>query len=108
MSRENCVRKAVDMIGLLHRAPRTIDELVTLTGYSKAAVTRWLRELCDEDLAKVIGTRRDRGAVGDELEAREHDLGDELSRLGRGFDARLREEAVDRGLDVREVEAGVG
>lgn len=64
MSRENCVRKAVDMLGLLHRAPRTIDELVTLTGYSKAAVTRWLRELCDEDLAKVIGERRDRGAVG--------------------------------------------
>lgn len=44
--------KIVDMIGLLVRAPRTIDELAELTGMNRTAIHRWLRLLLEEQLIR--------------------------------------------------------
>ena len=44
--------KIVDMIGLLARAPRTIDELSDLTGMNRTAIHRWLRLLMEEQLVR--------------------------------------------------------
>ena len=44
--------KIVDLIGLLARAPRTIDELADLTGMHRGAIHRWLRLLLEEQLIR--------------------------------------------------------
>ena len=44
--------KIVDMIGLLVRAPRTIDELSELTGMNRGAIHRWLHLLLQEQLIR--------------------------------------------------------
>ena len=49
--------KLIDLIGLLHRAPRTRPELIELTQMSEGAVQRWVTALSDEGLIRPIGTR---------------------------------------------------
>ena len=44
--------KIVDMIGLLVRAPRTIAELVELTGMDRTALYWWLRLMTEEGLLR--------------------------------------------------------
>ena len=44
--------KIVDMIGLLVRAPRTIAELVDLTGMDRTALYWWLRLMTEEGLLR--------------------------------------------------------
>lgn len=52
----------VDMIGLLVRAPRTMSELVELTGMSRESVHGWLRLLIEEGLLrKEARSRRTKG-----------------------------------------------
>lgn len=51
------VARVADMLGLLHKAPRTIPELHTLTGISEPRLRAWLQALTDEGLV-VDGGRR--------------------------------------------------
>lgn len=44
--------KIIDLLGLLVRAPRTVDELSELTGLDKGPVRRWLRLLMEEQLVR--------------------------------------------------------
>lgn len=44
--------KIVDMIGLLVRAPRTMDELSELTGMDRATLHWWLRLMVEEGLLR--------------------------------------------------------
>lgn len=55
--------RAVDMLGLLTRAPRTVAELVELTGMGEVAVRAWIRALMDEGLVVHAGTRDVRSPV---------------------------------------------
>ena len=57
------VARVTDMIGLLVRAPRTVAELVELTGMSEARVRIWIRALKDEGLVSSVGSRDVRSAV---------------------------------------------
>lgn len=59
MRNEKGVRRAVDMIGLLTRAPRTVAELVALTSMGEELVRRWLQALQDEGLVVRAGTREE-------------------------------------------------
>lgn len=63
MRNEKGVRRAVDMIGLLTRAPRTVAELVALTSMGEELVRRWLQALQDEGLVVRAGTRDVRSPV---------------------------------------------
>jgi predicted transcriptional regulator len=42
--------KIVDMLGLLVRAPRTVDELSELTGMDRTTIHWWLHMLMEEHL----------------------------------------------------------
>jgi len=44
--------KIIDLLGLLVRAPRTVDELSELTGMDKGPVRRWLSLLSEERLVR--------------------------------------------------------
>lgn len=44
--------KIVDMLGLLVRAPRTVDELCELTDMSRYAIYPWLKLLMEEGLIR--------------------------------------------------------
>jgi len=44
--------KVIDLLGLLVRAPRTMSELVELTGMSRDAIHGWLRLLIEEGLLR--------------------------------------------------------
>lgn len=44
--------KVVDMLGLLVRAPRTMAELVELTGMGREAIHWWLRLMVEEGLLR--------------------------------------------------------
>ena len=44
--------KIIDLLGLLVRAPRTMSELVELTGMSRDAIHGWLRLLIEEGLLR--------------------------------------------------------
>ena len=56
MSRKNTgqnVAKTIDMLGLLVRAsPRTVPEVIELTGMHHQTVRTWLRHLCQEGLVR--------------------------------------------------------
>lgn len=55
--------KAVDLIGLVYREPRTVPQLVAITGMNKDNVRAWLNLLVEEGL--VHETRAPRtGRVG--------------------------------------------
>ena len=57
------VARVTDMLGLLHKAPRTVGELAELTGMSEARVRIWIRALKDEGLVATVGTRDVRSPV---------------------------------------------
>lgn len=59
MRNENGVRRAADMIGLLTRAPRTVSELMGLTGMGEESVRKWLKALRDEGVVVQAGTREE-------------------------------------------------
>ena len=56
MSKKNTgknVAKITDMLGLLVRAsPRTVPEIIELTGMNSQTVRTWLRHLCQEGLMR--------------------------------------------------------
>ena len=49
--------KIVDMLGLLVRAPRTVAELVELTGMGRKGLYPWLRLMVEEGLLRreIVG-----------------------------------------------------
>lgn len=49
--------KIVDMLGLLVRAPRTVAELVELTGMDRTKIYPWLSLLMEEDLLRREPTK---------------------------------------------------
>ena len=49
------VLRVVDLLGLLHKAPRTVAELVELTGMNKELVLRWVHALRAEGLIVNAG-----------------------------------------------------
>ena len=49
--------KIVDMLGLLVRAPRTVAELVELTGMDRTRIYPWLSLLMEEDLLRREPTK---------------------------------------------------
>ena len=49
--------KVVDMLGLLHKAPRTAEELADLTGMSAPLIRDWLQALMAEGLTVYDGQR---------------------------------------------------
>ena len=54
----------IDLISLLHKAPRTRPELMELTEMSERAVRRWINALQGEGLIEVIGSRREKRGAG--------------------------------------------
>lgn len=56
MSKQNNgknIAKVVDMLGLLVRAsPRTVPEIIELTGVHHHTARTWLKHLCDEGLVR--------------------------------------------------------
>lgn len=48
----------LDVLGLIHRGPRTIAELITLTGCSRQTVGRYLKALREENLVRCTGKPR--------------------------------------------------
>ena len=51
------VLRVVDLLGLLHKAPRTVAELVTLTGMNEELVRRRVHALQAEGLIVGAGLR---------------------------------------------------
>ena len=49
------VLRVVDLLGLLHKSPRTVAELVELTGMNKELVLRWVHALRAEGLVVNAG-----------------------------------------------------
>lgn len=49
------VLRVVDLLGLLHKAPRTVAELVELTGMNEELVLRWVHALRAEGLIVNAG-----------------------------------------------------
>ena len=59
------ISRVVDLLSLLHKAPRTKPELAELTGLTKTSVARWVSAMEAEGLIEMTGRRRDvpRGCV---------------------------------------------
>jgi DNA-binding IclR family transcriptional regulator len=55
---------AADMIALLYKAPRTVAEVVELTGITTNTVRGWMLALASEGLLVRVGERRDKGVRG--------------------------------------------
>ena len=56
--------KITDMLGLLVRAsPRTVPEIVELTGINHQTVRTWLRHLCQEGLVRRDVVKRYPGGL---------------------------------------------
>ena len=51
------VLRVVDLLGLLHKSPRTVAELVELTGMNEELVRRWVHALQAEGLIVGAGLR---------------------------------------------------
>ena len=58
------IDRAIDLVSLLHKAPRTALELILLTDMKEFAVRRWLNALQGEGLVEVIGSRREKRGAG--------------------------------------------
>jgi DNA-binding MarR family transcriptional regulator len=55
VQRSENIKKWADMLALWVKAPRTVDELATLTGLDRGVIYRWRRALEDEGLITRCG-----------------------------------------------------
>lgn len=55
MARADNIKKWADMLALWVKAPRTVDELASLTGLDRGVIYRWRKALEDEGLISRCG-----------------------------------------------------
>ena len=55
MARADNIKKWADMLALWVKAPRTVDELSSLTGLDRGVIYRWRKALEDEGLITRCG-----------------------------------------------------
>lgn len=55
MARTDNIKKWADMLALWVKAPRTVDELSSLTGLDRGVIYRWRNALEDEGLITRCG-----------------------------------------------------
>jgi DNA-binding MarR family transcriptional regulator len=55
VARADNIKKWADMLSLWVKAPRTVDELASLTGLDRGVIYRWRKALEDEGLITRCG-----------------------------------------------------
>ena len=62
MARTDNIKRWADMLALWVKAPRTVDELASLTDLNRGVIYRWRKALEDEGLISRCG-RTEAGAI---------------------------------------------